>query len=105
LFDNASALQMSRRNEPNPASSLTAARLWFKVNSKSRGLGANGDRQRLLPSITPMNDRLPDFGSRHILYEFYYAGDPSMISAGFHREFDKQGCIDRVKEFLAATQT
>jgi len=28
-----------------------------------------------------------------------------MISAGFHREFDKQGCIDRVKEFLAATQT
>jgi aromatic ring hydroxylase len=44
-----------------------------------------------------------DFGSRHTLYEFYYAGDPSMISAGFHREFDKQGCIDRVKEFLATT--
>lgn len=44
-----------------------------------------------------------DFGSRHTLYEFYYAGDPSMISAGFHREFDKQGCIDRVREFLART--
>ena len=44
-----------------------------------------------------------DFGSRHTLYELYYAGDPSMLMAGFHREFDKQECMDRVKEFLATT--
>ncbi len=42
-----------------------------------------------------------DFGSRHTLYELYYAGDPSMLMAGFHREFDKAACVARVKEFLA----
>lgn len=42
-----------------------------------------------------------DFGSRHTLYELYYAGDPSMLMAGFHREFDKAACVGRVKEFLA----
>jgi len=42
-----------------------------------------------------------DFGSRHTLYELYYAGDPSMLIAGFHREFDKSACVARVKEFLA----
>lgn len=41
-----------------------------------------------------------DFGSRHLLYELFYAGDPSMLMAGFHREFDKRASMDRVKEFL-----
>jgi 4-hydroxyphenylacetate 3-monooxygenase len=41
-----------------------------------------------------------DFGSRHLLYELFYAGDPSMLMAGFHREFDKQACINRVAELL-----
>jgi 4-hydroxyphenylacetate 3-monooxygenase len=41
-----------------------------------------------------------DFGARHQLYELYYAGDPSMLMAGFHREFDKQGYMARVKAFL-----
>jgi 4-hydroxyphenylacetate 3-monooxygenase len=44
-----------------------------------------------------------DFGSRHLLYELFYAGDPSLLMAGFHREFDKRACMDRVKEFLATT--
>jgi len=42
-----------------------------------------------------------DFGSRHTLYELYYAGDPSVLMAGFYREFDKAACVARVKEFLA----
>ena len=42
-----------------------------------------------------------DFGARHTLYELYYAGDPSALMAGFHREFDKAACVARVKEFLA----
>ena len=45
-----------------------------------------------------------DFGSRHTLYELFYAGDPSMVTAGFHREFDKQECIERVKNFLATSK-
>jgi 4-hydroxyphenylacetate 3-monooxygenase len=44
-----------------------------------------------------------DFGSRHLLYELFYAGDPNMLMAGFHRDFDKRACIERVKEFLATT--
>jgi 4-hydroxyphenylacetate 3-monooxygenase len=42
-----------------------------------------------------------DFGSRHTLYELYYAGDPSMLMAGFHRDFDKAACVARVQELLA----
>jgi aromatic ring hydroxylase len=41
-----------------------------------------------------------DFGSRHLLYELFYAGDPSMLMAGFHREFNKEACIARVRELL-----
>ena len=44
-----------------------------------------------------------DFGSRHTLYELYYAGDPSLLMAGFHREFKKEECLARVKELLAQT--
>jgi 4-hydroxyphenylacetate 3-monooxygenase oxygenase component len=44
-----------------------------------------------------------DFGSRHLLYELFYAGDPSMLMAGFHREFDKRACLARVAELLEAT--
>jgi 4-hydroxyphenylacetate 3-monooxygenase oxygenase component len=42
-----------------------------------------------------------DFGARHTLYELYYAGDPSALMAGFHREFDKAAYVTRIKEFLA----
>jgi 4-hydroxyphenylacetate 3-monooxygenase oxygenase component len=42
-----------------------------------------------------------DFGARHTLYELYYAGDPSVLMAGFHRDFKKEECIARVREFLA----
>lgn len=42
-----------------------------------------------------------DFGSRHLLYELFYAGDPSMLMAGFHREFDKTVCLDRVNRLMA----
>ncbi len=45
-----------------------------------------------------------DFGSRHTLYELFYAGDPSVVTSGFHREFDKQGCMERVKSFLSASK-
>ena len=41
-----------------------------------------------------------DFGSRHTLYELFYAGDPSMVTAGFHREFAKQEFTQRVTDFL-----
>jgi 4-hydroxyphenylacetate 3-monooxygenase len=41
-----------------------------------------------------------DFGARHTLYETFYAGDPSMLMAGFHREYTKEAHIQRVKEFL-----
>jgi aromatic ring hydroxylase len=43
-----------------------------------------------------------DFGARHTLYEVFYAGDPSMLMAGFHREYAKEAHIKRVKEFLQA---
>jgi 4-hydroxyphenylacetate 3-monooxygenase oxygenase component len=46
-----------------------------------------------------------DFGSRHLLYELFYAGDPSMLMAGFHREFDKQACLARVRELIQATSS
>ncbi|MCS6925905.1 MAG: 4-hydroxyphenylacetate 3-monooxygenase [Candidatus Binatia bacterium] len=42
-----------------------------------------------------------DFGSRHLLYELFYAGDPSMLMAGFHREFDKRACLARVQELFS----
>lgn len=45
-----------------------------------------------------------DFGARHTLYELYYAGDPSALMAGFHREFKKEEPIARVKEFLRQTR-
>ena len=41
-----------------------------------------------------------DFGSRHELYEMFYAGDPSMITASLYREFDNASYMNRVKEFL-----
>jgi 4-hydroxyphenylacetate 3-monooxygenase len=41
-----------------------------------------------------------DFGARHTLYEVFYAGDPSMLMAGFHREYAKEQYIKRVQEFL-----
>ena len=41
-----------------------------------------------------------DFGSRHELYEMFYAGDPSMITASLYRDFDTARCTDRVKAFL-----
>ncbi|MBI3247801.1 MAG: 4-hydroxyphenylacetate 3-monooxygenase, oxygenase component [Deltaproteobacteria bacterium] len=41
-----------------------------------------------------------DFGARHTLYELYYAGDPSALMAGFHREFKKEESLARVKTFL-----
>ncbi len=41
-----------------------------------------------------------DFGSRHELYEMFYAGDPSMITASLHRDFDTARCTERVKAFL-----
>lgn len=41
-----------------------------------------------------------DFGSRHELYEMFYAGDPSMITAGVHRESDTVTCTSRVRQFL-----
>jgi aromatic ring hydroxylase len=44
-----------------------------------------------------------DFGSRHLLYELFYAGDPSVLMAGFHREFNKQAIVSRVQQFLGAT--
>jgi aromatic ring hydroxylase len=46
-----------------------------------------------------------DFGSRHTLYELFYAGDPSMVTAGFHREFDKLESLERVRRFLSASKT
>lgn len=46
-----------------------------------------------------------DFGSRHLLYELFYAGDPSMLMAGFHREFDKRACLARVEELLRTTNS
>ena len=46
-----------------------------------------------------------DFGSRHLLYELFYAGDPSLLMAGFHREFDKRACIARVQELIQATNS
>lgn len=46
-----------------------------------------------------------DFGSRHLLYELYYAGDPSVLMAGFHREFNKQPLVSRVQQFLAMTDS
>jgi 4-hydroxyphenylacetate 3-monooxygenase len=45
-----------------------------------------------------------DFGSRHTLYELFYAGDPSMVMAGFHREFNKHESIARVQHFLAQSR-
>jgi 4-hydroxyphenylacetate 3-monooxygenase oxygenase component len=45
-----------------------------------------------------------DFGARHTLYETFYAGDPSMLMAGFQREYDREECIARVREFLRATK-
>ena len=41
-----------------------------------------------------------DFGARHELYEMFYAGDPSMITASLHREFDAAACTKRVKGLL-----
>ncbi len=41
-----------------------------------------------------------DFGARHTLYETFYAGDPSALMAGFHREYAKEDHINKVKEFL-----
>ena len=41
-----------------------------------------------------------DFGARHELYEMFYAGDPSMITASLHREFDAAACTNRVKDLL-----
>lgn len=41
-----------------------------------------------------------DFGARHTLYELYYAGDPSALMAGFHREFKKEEARARVQTFL-----
>jgi 4-hydroxyphenylacetate 3-monooxygenase len=41
-----------------------------------------------------------DFGARHTLYETFYAGDPSMLMAGFQREYAKEDYVRRVKEFL-----
>ncbi len=41
-----------------------------------------------------------DFGARHTLYELYYAGDPSALMAGFHREFKKEESRARVQAFL-----
>ena len=41
-----------------------------------------------------------DFGARHTLYELYYAGDPSALMAGFHREFKKEEPRARVQAFL-----
>jgi 4-hydroxyphenylacetate 3-monooxygenase len=46
-----------------------------------------------------------DFGSRHLLYELYYAGDPSVLMAGFHREFNKQTFVSRVQQFLETTES
>lgn len=41
-----------------------------------------------------------DFGARHTLYETFYAGDPSMLMAGFHREYAKEEHMKRVQAFI-----
>ena len=61
------------------------------------------DKQRLFKLAWDLMGS--DFGSRHTLYELFYAGDPSMVTAGFHREFDKQESLERVKRFLSASKT
>ncbi len=61
------------------------------------------DKQRLFKLAWDLMGS--DFGSRHTLYELFYAGDPSMVTAGFHREFDKQEYLERVKRFLSASKT
>ena len=45
-----------------------------------------------------------DFGSRHELYEMFYAGDPSMITASLYREFDNASYMNRVKKFLGVRE-
>ena len=40
------------------------------------------------------------FGSRQVLYERFFFGDPSRRAISLYDSYDKQPVIDRVREFL-----
>lgn len=45
-----------------------------------------------------------EFGSRHLLYEIFYSGDPGRLTAAFQSEYNSSVLTSRVREFLHRTQ-
>lgn len=63
--------------------------------------GAKGDTERRLRLFKLAWDLCgSDFGSRHTLYERYYAGDPIRLKAGFYLEYDKRRAKGLVEELI-----
>jgi aromatic ring hydroxylase len=43
------------------------------------------------------------FGSRQLLYERYFSGDPVRLTAGRYQSYEKEPLMERVREFLRQT--
>ena len=68
--------------------------------------GARGDTERRLRLFKLAWDLCgSDFGSRHVLYERYYAGDPVRLKAGFYHEVDKTQCLALVEELIGKKES
>lgn len=55
-----------------------------------RGTGVTG-REKMALARLAWDICGTEFGSRHVLYELFYAGDPDALMAGFHRDYARKG--------------